>query len=162
MLATNRYLDLMGILNLERCLPAVAGPICRRHMLVDRPRQSSRVCCRRTTARRWPCCAPCALRSAPSIAARSPARDARYDRRARLRFDAYGTLFDFASAAAGCADVLGDKAAAVTALWRDKQLHYTWLRGTAGAPRRLLAVTGDALDFTLETLGTPTRTCATA
>ena len=25
-------------------------------------------------------------------------------------FDAYGTLFDFASAAAGCADVLGDKA----------------------------------------------------
>ena len=25
-------------------------------------------------------------------------------------FDAYGTLFDFASAAAGCADMLGDKA----------------------------------------------------
>jgi 2-haloacid dehalogenase len=24
-------------------------------------------------------------------------------------FDAYGTLFDFASAAAGCSDVLGDK-----------------------------------------------------
>ena len=25
-------------------------------------------------------------------------------------FDAYGTLFDFASAAAGCRDTLGDKA----------------------------------------------------
>ena len=31
-------------------------------------------------------------------------------------FDAYGTLFDFASAAAGCRDVLGDQTAAVTAL----------------------------------------------
>ena len=47
-------------------------------------------------------------------------------------FDAYGTLFDFASAAARCADVLGDKTAAVTALWRDKQLQCTWLRGLQG------------------------------
>ena len=44
-------------------------------------------------------------------------------------FDAYGTLFDFASAAASCQDVLGDKAPQVTAMWRDKQLQYTWLRG---------------------------------
>src|SRR5206468_2481278 len=43
-------------------------------------------------------------------------------------FDAYGTLFDFASAAAGCADVLGDQAAPLTALWRDKQLQYSRLR----------------------------------
>src|SRR6266481_5841746 len=35
-------------------------------------------------------------------------------------FDAYGTLFDFASAARGCGAELGDKAAALTALWRDK------------------------------------------
>ena len=68
-------------------------------------------------------------------------------------FDAYGTLFDFASAAAGCADVLGDKAAAVTALWRDKQLQYTWLRGLQGRHADFWQVTGDALDFTLETLG---------
>jgi len=47
-------------------------------------------------------------------------------------FDAYGTLFDFASAAAGCADVLGERAAQLTALWRDKQLQYTWLRAAAG------------------------------
>jgi len=43
-------------------------------------------------------------------------------------FDAYGTLFDFASAARSCADVLGDAAERVSALWRDKQLQYTWLR----------------------------------
>jgi len=68
-------------------------------------------------------------------------------------FDAYGTLFDFASAAAGCGDVLGDRAAAVTALWRDKQLQYTWLRGLQGRHADFWQVTGDALDFTLETLG---------
>jgi 2-haloacid dehalogenase len=68
-------------------------------------------------------------------------------------FDAYGTLFDFASAAAGCDDVLGNKAAAVTALWRDKQLQYTWLRGLQGRHADFWQVTGEALDFTLETLG---------
>jgi 2-haloacid dehalogenase len=68
-------------------------------------------------------------------------------------FDAYATLFDFASAAAGCADALGDRAAAVTALWRDKQLQYTWLRGLQGRHADFWQVTGDALDFTLETLG---------
>jgi 2-haloacid dehalogenase len=67
-------------------------------------------------------------------------------------FDAYGTLFDFASAAAACADVLGDKSAAVTALWRDKQLQYTWLRGLQGRHADFWQVTGDALDFTLDTL----------
>jgi 2-haloacid dehalogenase len=68
-------------------------------------------------------------------------------------FDAYGTLFDFASAAAGCADVLGDKTAAVTALWRDKQLQYTWLRSLQGRHADFWQVTGEALDYTLETLG---------
>ena len=68
-------------------------------------------------------------------------------------FDAYGTLFDFASAAARCTDVLGDKAAAVTALWRDKQLQYSWLRSMQGLHADFWQVTGDALDFTLETLG---------
>jgi 2-haloacid dehalogenase len=68
-------------------------------------------------------------------------------------FDAYGTLFDFASAAASCRDVLGDKAAALTALWRDKQLQYTWLRGLQGRHADFWLVTGDALDFAIETLG---------
>ena len=43
-------------------------------------------------------------------------------------FDAYGTLFDFASAAQRCEDAPAEKRAALTALWRDKQLQYTWLR----------------------------------
>jgi 2-haloacid dehalogenase len=68
-------------------------------------------------------------------------------------FDAYGTLFDFASAAARCADVLSDKAPVVTALWRDKQLQYTWLRSLQGLHADFWTVTGDALDYTLETLG---------
>ena len=67
-------------------------------------------------------------------------------------FDAYGTLFDFASAARGCRDVLGDNVDRVTALWRDKQIQYTWLRAAQGRHTDFWQVTGDALDFTLETL----------
>jgi 2-haloacid dehalogenase len=68
-------------------------------------------------------------------------------------FDAYGTLFDFASAARACADVLGDQVDRVSVLWRDKQLQYTWLRAAQGRHADFRQVTGDALDFTLETLG---------
>lgn len=68
-------------------------------------------------------------------------------------FDAYGTLFDFASAAAGCKDVLGDKTAALTTMWRDKQLQYSWLRSLQGQYVDFWQVTGDALDFCLETMG---------
>ncbi len=67
-------------------------------------------------------------------------------------FDAYGTLFDFASAAAGCADVLGDQAVPLTAMWRDKQLQYSWLRAVQGRHADFWQVTGDALDFALEAL----------
>jgi 2-haloacid dehalogenase len=67
-------------------------------------------------------------------------------------FDAYGTLFDFASAAAGCRDALGDKAERLTALWRDKQLQYTWLRALQDRHADFWQVTGEALDFALETL----------
>ena len=68
-------------------------------------------------------------------------------------FDAYGTLFDFASAAARAADVPEDKRAALTTLWRDKQLQYTWLRSLQNRYADFRQVTGDALDFALETLG---------
>src|SRR5205823_11378798 len=67
-------------------------------------------------------------------------------------FDAYGTLFDFASAAKSCRDVLGDGVDRLTALWRDKQLQYTWLRALQGRHADFWQVTGDALDFALETL----------
>ena len=68
-------------------------------------------------------------------------------------FDAYGTLFDLASAAARCNDVLGDKTTAVAQLWREKQITYTWLRAAQNLHADFWQVTGDGLDFTLETLG---------
>ena len=68
-------------------------------------------------------------------------------------FDAYGTLFDYAAAAAACRDVLGGKHAPLNALWREKQLQYTWLRALQGRHADFWQVTGDALDFALETLG---------
>ena len=67
-------------------------------------------------------------------------------------FDAYGTLFDYASAAARCRDVLGDKADRLSGLWREKQLQYTWLRALQNRHADFWQVTGDALDFALETL----------
>ncbi len=68
-------------------------------------------------------------------------------------FDAYGTIFDFASTAARCTEIPDDQRAALTSLWRDKQLQYTWLRSLQGRYVDFWEVTGDALDFTLETLG---------
>ena len=67
-------------------------------------------------------------------------------------FDAYGTLFDFASAAARCDDIPVEKRAALTTLWRDKQLQYTWLRSLQNRYADFWQVTGEALDFALESL----------
>lgn len=67
-------------------------------------------------------------------------------------FDAYGTLFDYASAAAACRDILGDELERLTTVWREKQLQYTWLRALQGRHADFQQVTGDALDFALSTL----------
>jgi 2-haloacid dehalogenase len=68
-------------------------------------------------------------------------------------FDAYGTLFDFASAARACQDIPRSAADSLTALWREKQLQYTWLRAAQDRHADFWQVTGDALDFALATLG---------
>ena len=68
-------------------------------------------------------------------------------------FDAYGTLFDFASAAARCQDVPDQKLGALTTLWREKQLQYTWLRSMQESFADFWHVTEDALEYTLDTLG---------
>ena len=68
-------------------------------------------------------------------------------------FDAYGTLFDVAAAAAHCRDDLGDKADQLSAIWRTKQLEYTWLRSLMGEYVDFWQVTSDGLDYALETLG---------
>lgn len=67
-------------------------------------------------------------------------------------FDAYGTLLDFNSAVADETDALGDRAAALSELWRAKQLQYTWLRGLMGAHAPFWQVTGEALDYALQAL----------
>ena len=68
-------------------------------------------------------------------------------------FDAYGTLFDVASAAAHCKDDLGDKWEALSDIWRTKQLNYTWLRSLMEEYEDFWQLTGDALDFAMDTLG---------
>ena len=68
-------------------------------------------------------------------------------------FDAYGTLFDLTSAARRCADVLGAKAEALGALWRMRQLEYTWLRSLTGAHADFWQVTGESLDYALAVHG---------
>ncbi len=72
-------------------------------------------------------------------------------------FDAYGTLFDYASASARCRDDLGPDWERLTVLWRDKQLQYTWLRAIQGRHADFWQVTGEALDYALETLGIVNR-----
>ncbi|MDE3239762.1 MAG: haloacid dehalogenase type II [Paracoccaceae bacterium] len=77
-------------------------------------------------------------------------------------FDAYGTLFDFSSAVARCPDVPNEHRINLTTLWRDKQLQYTWLRSLQADYVDFWQVTGDALDFALDSLGlgTPGRRAA--
>ena len=67
-------------------------------------------------------------------------------------FDAYGTLFDVNFPVQKLATEIGDKAADLTRLWRQKQLEYTWLRSLMGVHADFWHVTGDALDFSLEAL----------
>ena len=64
-------------------------------------------------------------------------------------FDAYGTLFDVHAPARKLAAELGGKADAISALWRQKQLEYTWLRSLMGVHADFWHVTGDALDYAL-------------
>lgn len=68
-------------------------------------------------------------------------------------FDAYGTLFDIHAPVARLAGRIGETADALSRLWRQKQLEYTWLRALMPAHVDFWRITGDALDFALETHG---------
>ncbi|HYD70997.1 haloacid dehalogenase type II [Azospirillum sp.] len=68
-------------------------------------------------------------------------------------FDAYGTLLDVTAAARHCRADLGDSADALAAVWRAKQLEYTWVRTLMGAYADFWQVTGEALDYALDLHG---------
>ena len=71
-----------------------------------------------------------------------------------LVFDAYGTLFDVASVAEACAAVAPEPDTLV-ALWRAKQLEYSFLRSLMGSSAYVdfWTITADALDFAADRLG---------
>jgi 2-haloacid dehalogenase len=73
-------------------------------------------------------------------------------------FDAYGTLFDVASAARRAAEEPGRAALAevwpqLAEDWRRKQLEYSWLRAVAGTYVPFWQVTKDGLDWAMEAAG---------
>jgi 2-haloacid dehalogenase len=68
-------------------------------------------------------------------------------------FDAYGTLLDLSSAVAPEVASLGDAAAPLLALWRRKQLEYTWLRTLMERHADFETVTREALTYALASLG---------
>ena len=69
-----------------------------------------------------------------------------------LLFDAYGTLFDVHSVVEAGRAVTSDPQALST-LWRQKQLEYTWLRSLMGRYEDFWAVTESALVFACRRLG---------
>jgi 2-haloacid dehalogenase len=68
-------------------------------------------------------------------------------------FDAYGTLFDVGNVTRSAGRELGELWRPLADLWRTKQLQYTWLRSVAGRHADLWQVTGEALDYSLKSLG---------
>jgi 2-haloacid dehalogenase len=71
-----------------------------------------------------------------------------------VAFDLFGTLLDVNSLEAACAADVADTAAFV-ALWRQKQLEYSWLRALMGRYEDFWSVTAAALDYTIERLKVP-------
>jgi 2-haloacid dehalogenase len=65
-------------------------------------------------------------------------------------FDAYGTLFDVHSAVDRQRTRLGSDAGSISALWRTKQLEYTWLRSLMRRHTDFWHITQDALDYALD------------
>ncbi|WP_368416348.1 haloacid dehalogenase type II [Falsiroseomonas sp.] len=68
-------------------------------------------------------------------------------------FDAYGTLLDVHAAVTRHAARLGPAAAAVSAMWRQRQFEYSWILSATGAYEDFAAITARALDVTLAAHG---------
>lgn len=72
---------------------------------------------------------------------------------AAVVFDAYGTLLDVHAAVARHAGRIGPQAGAVSALWRTKQLEYSWILSATGDYEDFSCVTARALDVALAAHG---------
>jgi 2-haloacid dehalogenase len=68
-------------------------------------------------------------------------------------FDAYGTLFDVHSVIQRCDQLFPGKGAALSQLWRSKQLEYTWLRSLMARYEDFESVTRAALRVACRMLG---------
>ena len=69
-----------------------------------------------------------------------------------LVFDAYGTLFDVHSIVATCERLFPGQGAALSQVWREKQLQYSWLRNSMQRHVDFNDVTQDALRVACEAL----------
>ncbi|OZI61871.1 haloacid dehalogenase type II [Bordetella genomosp. 11] len=67
-------------------------------------------------------------------------------------FDLYGTLYDVHSVARQCSGFYPGRGLEISAMWRQKQLEYTWLRTLMGQYLSFEAATEDALVFTCRQL----------
>lgn len=65
-------------------------------------------------------------------------------------FDAYGTLFDVHSAVMRNASEVGECAEALSELWRQRQLEYSWTRALMGRYADFWEITDEALEFALK------------
>jgi 2-haloacid dehalogenase len=67
-------------------------------------------------------------------------------------FDAFGTLFDTTSVLARCEETFPGQGPELTALWRSKQLEYSWLRCLMGRYEDFWTLTRDGLTFACHAL----------
>lgn len=67
-----------------------------------------------------------------------------------VAFDAHGTLFDVSSAISVHREAIGEDADAFAALWRSKQLEYTWTLTLMDRYENLWSLTQHAFDFCSE------------
>lgn len=70
-----------------------------------------------------------------------------------VAFDAFGTLFDVYSVGALAEQLFPGKGEALTALWRLKQIEYSFIRTLSGRYKPFFEITGDGLVFAAKRLG---------
>ncbi len=68
-------------------------------------------------------------------------------------FDAYGTLFDVHSAVGRYKDEVGPKSDLLSAIWRAKQLEYTWIHARLERPATFAVLTERSLDYAIAAIG---------